>query len=232
MEEENKSPESTESELVKKFRDIGLDLWGARPAGTAYGETGRQAAPCAQEPAKPVSKEKTESKKNTASIDALWKIADEIVDWTEVLSHEVSPDGLTSQRMWNFFRRMAEKVLQGDTGAYAEVLTTVNPVGDLTGFTDGIRLRVPGADRVEAVFEASDAYLKQDKEKYLCALSVRIARDLLACLPVSEVGVTARKGETTLLEVTYPREKMNKRNFSFLDPTDLTQECGGWCENL
>ena len=50
--------------------------------------------------------------------------------------------------------------------------------------------------------------------------------DLLACLQVSEVGVKAMKDGEVLLEVTYSREALMHRNFSFLDPVKLTEECG------
>lgn len=226
MAEENKTPETEENEFAKALQHIGADLWGGLNAdiGTKSTEKPRKATGKAA-PATAVK-----AKKKMSGIDSLWKTADETVDWTDALCHATPSDGLTPQRIWNFYHRMAEKVLQGDTAAYAEVLTTSNPLGDLAEYTDGIRLRVPDADRVEAIFEASDSYLDQNRKLYLGALSVRITRDLLACLPVSEVGVTARKGEKILLEATFPREKLSKLNFTFTDPVQLTEECGGVIE--
>ena len=57
-------------------------------------------------------------------------------------------------------------------------------------------------------------------------MGVRIARDLLACLPVSEVHVTASWQGKTVLDAVYRREQLLHRNFSFLDPVRLTEECG------
>ena len=68
--------------------------------------------------------------------------------------------------------------------------------------------------------------MEKNERKYLSAMGVRIARDLLECLPVSEVGVKALQDGRTAMEVTYRREDMMHRNFSFLDPVKLTEDCG------
>ena len=68
--------------------------------------------------------------------------------------------------------------------------------------------------------------MEKDGKKYLSAMGVRIARDLLACLPVTEVKVTATNGTQNAMEVIYTREQLMHRNFRFLDPIRLTEECG------
>ena len=87
-------------------------------------------------------------------------------------------------------------------------------------------MRAPNADRLEAQFTCKPEYLESDGKKYLSAMGVRIARDLMACLPVSEIGVKALADGETVMEVTYTREQMMHRNFSFLDPVAFTEECG------
>lgn len=226
MAEENRSPETEENEFAKVLQHIGADLWSGTPALAGMPDMKKKP----KQTARSASGSTPTAKRKPTGIDTLWKTADETVDWTDALSHEAPSDGLTPQRIWSFYHRMAEKVLQGDIEAYAEVLTTANPLGDLAEYTDGIRLRVPDADRVEAIFETPETVLDQDQRFFLSSLSLRIARDLLACLPVCEVGVTARRGGETLLEVTYPRDKLRKLNFAFLDPIQLTGECGGWKE--
>ena len=156
----------------------------------------------------------------------LFRSADETIDWTDALAHEYPTDGLTNMRLWSFYHKEAEEVLSGNVKAYAEVLRKSNPLGELMAFSKGITMRAPSADRLEAQFNCKPEYLESDGKKYLCAMGVRIARDLLACLPVSEVGVKAVADGETVMEVTYTREQMMHRNFSFLDPVALTEECG------
>ena len=202
------------NELLRKMRAITADLWRESP------DVAAEPKPKAEKPARVVVK------RPEIGISNLWMTADETIDWTDALAHEFPADGLTSVRLWSFYHKQAEAVLSGDTRAYAEVLKKSNPLGELTTFAEGISMRAPDPDRVEAQFNCSRDYLESDGKKYLSAMGVRIARDLLACLPVSEVGVKALQDGRTAMEVTYRREDMMHRNFSFLDPVKLTEDCG------
>jgi len=213
MSEQNNRPVE-ENELLKRMRAIASDLWRESP------DVAAQPKPQAEKPKKVVVKNPE------IGIDNLWMTADETIDWTDALGHEYPEDGLTSPRLWAFYHKQAEAVLAGDTKAYAEVLRKSNPLGELTAFAEGISMRAPDADRVEVTFHCRAEYMEKDKKKYLCAMGVRIARDLLACLPVSEVGVSAVQEGQEAMTVTYRREQMMHRNFSFLDPVKLTEECG------
>lgn len=206
------SPDST-NELLKKMRAITNDLW-------------RESPDVAAEMKEKQNPEKVVLKNPEIGIDNLWMTADETIDWTDALGHEYPTDGLTNMRLWSFYHKEAEEVLNGNVKAYAEVLRKSNPLGELMAFSKGITMRAPSADRLEAQFNCKPEYLESDGKKYLCAMGVRIARDLLACLPVSEVGVKAVADGETVMEVTYTREQMMHRNFSFLDPVALTEECG------
>ena len=214
MNEETNRPADV-NDLLKKMRAITTDLWREQPQ-----DVKAQVKPEAEKPARVVVK------RPEIGISNLWMTADETVDWTDALAHEYPTDGLTSIRLWSFYHKQAEAVLAGDTKAYAEVLKKSNPLGELMTFAEGISMRAPNADRVEAQFNCKKQYLESDGKKYLCAMGVRIARDLLACLPVGEVGVRAVLDGETVMEVTYRREDMMHRNFSFLDPVALTEECG------
>ena len=106
------------------------------------------------------------------------------------------------------------------------MLKKANPLGELTTFAEGISIRASEPGRAEAQFNCRGEYMQENTRKYLSAMGVRIARDLLACLPVDEVGVKAVDQEKTVMEVTFRREQMMHRNFSFLDPVKLAEECG------
>jgi hypothetical protein len=214
MSEDNNRPVDPTNDLLKKMRAITSDLWRESPDVAAEPK---------EKPEKPVQ---VVVKRPEIGIDNLWMTADESVDWTDALAHEYPTDGLTSMRLWNFYHQQAPNILAGNTKAYAEVLRKSNPLGELMAFSKGISMRAPSADRLEAQFTCKPELLKSDGKKYLSAMGVRIARDLLACLPVSEVGVKAVSEGETMMEVTYTREQLMHRNFMFLDPVALTEECG------
>ena len=203
------------SELLKKMRAIASDLWREPPEAVAA------------EPKDPVRQPvRTVVRTSKFGIDNLWMTADETIDWTDALAHEWPADSLTSIAMWKFYHRNAEAVLSGDVNAYADVLRKANPLGELMEYAGDITMRTPDPDRVESAFSAKEEHMEKDAKKYLSAMGVRIARDLLACLPVSEVKVTAKYRNRTAMEVVYRRDQLLHRNFSFLDPVALTEECG------
>ena len=82
--------------------------------------------------------EKADNSLKKPEVNTLWMSVDETIDWTEALIYSAPRDGLTGQKKWQFYRRMAAKVLEGDRDAYVEVLTTLNPLADLTDYVSGL----------------------------------------------------------------------------------------------
>ena len=74
------------------------------------------------------------------------------------------------------------------------------------------------ADVMLATFAVRDDLLDSDGEHYLCGLSLRIARDLFATLPVTHVIVTATQKEQPIKRVDFPRSAMQNARFQFVDP--------------
>ena len=233
-----------QKDFAKKMQAIASDLWGAVSGASGAGPV-KEDAPAARTAPANRNADRGQAGKATLAPDAaknaasdpqealrarlhcLWQTADETIDWTDALGHAVPTDGLTPMHQWRLYHRLAPKVLEGDQEAYVEVLTTTNPLGDLTDFVEGMVLRTPGADRLECRFECRRELMDAEGERYLCALGLRIARDLLATLPVSEVYVEGNLDGRRCLGVTYPRRQLLKRNPIFLDPVAFTRECGG-----
>ena len=160
-------------------------------------------------------------------LNRLWHTVDETVDWTDALGHDRPTDGLTSQRAWDLFHRLAGQVLEGDINAYVEVLTTLNPLGDLREYANGMIIRTPGPERLECSFECLENYLEEDGELYLGSMAIRIARDLFATLPVSEVYVEGNLKGSRRLGVTLRREQLKRNARNIRQPAAFIQECGG-----
>lgn len=146
----------------------------------------------------------------------LWKVADEPIDWTEVVSSPIPTDGLVSAEKWALYRQYADKVLSGDTAAYLGVLKAVDPMGDLAPYTSSLSVATRDADVMLATFAVRDDLLDSDGEHYLCGLSLRIARDLFATLPVTHVIVTATQKEQPIKRVDFPRSAMQNARFQLL----------------
>lgn len=203
---------SREAYAPHPLANIVNDLWGHAAPANAAGPSTTQAVPAQSFP----------------PFEQLWQVADETVDWTEALVREHPADGLTSETLWQFFHENAQAVLDGDVQAYMTVLKAANPLGDLKSYARAYTVRATDADELTCDFEVDPAYLsstESEVRRYLCGVSLRVARDLMALLPVSRVTVHARQDENSLLDVTYPRETLQRVRFSFVDPVALTKEC-------
>lgn len=216
MSEEQNYTSMDQNEFMKRMKAIASDLWGS-------------VAPAEEEKTVPTSqKENTPaaSEKMKAGIQNIWKTADETIDWTDALAHSTPTDGLTGPRMWAFYHKNAQKVLDGDLNTYTEVLQKANPLGELTEFAENITMHAPAPERLESTFVCKKEQLEKNRKLYLAAMGLRIARDLLACLPVEEVSVTGEDEGIAVFSATYTRQQLLHRNFVFTDPVALAKECG------
>ena len=203
---------------------------GAVPERARTPERATEKAPVRREKADPKAKAEPGQKRGTPDaeeLNRLWRSADITVEWTDALGHDRPKDGLTSQREWDLYHRLAPRVLEGEIDAYVEVLTTLNPLGDLREYVNGMIIRTPGADRLECSFECRGEILKEDGQLYLGALAVRIARDLFAALPVSEVYVEGNQDGQRRVGVTFQRAQIGRKQMGFRDPAEYVLECGG-----
>lgn len=211
-----------QKDLMKRMKAIASDLWGSVVPGGEEPDD----LPEANVPEPEVSQEQDAGAQRRADIRSLWKTADETIDWTDALAHSTPTDGLTGIRMWTFYHKHAEKILAGDLDAYTEVLQKANPLGELTEYAESITMQAPSADRLESRFICRSELMEGDRKLYLAAMGLRIARDLLACLPVEEVTVTGEYEGKEVFTVTFTRMQLMHRNFTFVDPVALSEECG------
>ncbi len=198
--------------LLKGMADIVGDLYGEPAPATATLKSAETPAP-----------------KNPPSLppfEALWKTADETIDWTDILVSPTPTDGLTPTDKWALYHRHASGVLAGDTAAYLAVLQAENPMADLTAYVAALDVTTVDADLLRASFAVREDLMEKDAKQYLCGMALRIARDLFAALPVLQVEVTATQGEDALLNVAFTRAQMNKVRFAFIDPVAFVEKCG------
>ena len=195
----------TDRSIDKLLSSVAEDLWGVKPQEPA--------------PAQPSAAPTQTYQPTFPPFEQLWKTADETVDWTEALINADPVDGLTNPQLWRFYHTQAKAVLDGDLHAYAEVLRAGKPLHDLTRYTAAMSIDVNSADKLTARFTPAEAYLQQDARRYLCGMALRIARDLMAILPVTTVRVEA-PGH---LDVTFPRAQLQKVRFTFVDPVAFVE---------
>jgi hypothetical protein len=158
---------------------------------------------------------------------------------------------------WQKLKALSERILQGDIDAYFEVIDEMAPLDDLLEFgsdfefgaNDPTALEVEFKVKSEAVVPRQVLTLtktgklsKKDMTKtqyyelvqdYVCSCSIRIARDIMALLPVEKVVVhavdnildtaTGFSEDKTILSVVFERSRLEPLNFELIDPSDALQ---------
>ncbi|MBR6028491.1 MAG: hypothetical protein IKP40_05315 [Clostridia bacterium] len=227
-------------DLLSNLYSIVNDLWGGsnaqpskpmqpRPLGQnaqakAPAAQAEAAAPAETAPAAPAASAAPKAPAVTP-ITVYWRTADEPLPWTEALIQPLPRDGLTDEKTWRFCHREAEAVLDGDLAAYGRVLETVQPLSDLAPYTAQLQVRVDSADRLSASFSLTPELSQREPVTNLCCCAIRIARDLLAALPATEIRLEGSAGGKRL-NACVRRESLRGVRWGFVEAEALLRELG------
>jgi len=155
---------------------------------------------------------------------------------------------------WKTNREIADKILAGDVQVYSEVINQINPLAELSDIGSDFKFVAHSSKLVEGdlyvhsedvIPNEAKSILKSGKlsvknmtktnyyglyQDYVCGCLLRVARELLALLPVEMVMVTAFSSllntktghfeEQPILSLVIPKETLDNLNFEMIDPSD------------
>ena len=155
---------------------------------------------------------------------------------------------------WEEARDLARRILTGDLEAYEETIRETDPFSDISELGSSISCRAANSRLVEAALrvKAEDvvpsetkSLLKSGKvsvkkmpktkyfelyQDYVCGCVLRVARELMALLPIEMVIVTAwarllnaqtgHMEDHPIVTVTIPRDTLERLNCDLIDPSD------------
>lgn len=156
------------------------------------------------------------------------KVSDEPIDWTEILINPILPEDYDKD-LWNYCYSVASKVLEGDIDTYLKVIQDLNPLDDLHEYGGGFEFDTDSPLKMEVEFNIKSDSIQIDRrsdiyQDYVCSVSIRIARDILALLPVQKVVVHTEDMGKTILSVCFDRKTMNSIKFNFIDTSDIVEK--------
>ena len=61
-------------------------------------------------------------------------------------------------------------------------------------------------------------------QDFICSLSIRIARDMFALLPINHTIIHVVMDYNTVLSVDFDRNTLSKVKYSFIDPSDTVEK--------
>lgn len=164
----------------------------------------------------------------SVSLDDIKKLylkSDEVIDWTELLVSASADDVFMEPETWKFLKSISRKVLSGDIYAYFETIEKMRPVDDLLDYGSDFEFGTDNPNSMEVEFRINEHFMlpnanvigvesyEQIFKEYVCASSIRVARDLFALLPVKYVIVYAKKEDEVVLQARFNRNEVQKINF-------------------
>ena len=160
----------------------------------------------------------------------LYTCCDENVDWTEILVSTSAEELLMDNEIWKFYKSVANRVLAGDIDTYLQVIERVRPLDDLLSYGGDFEFGTDNPNVMEIEFNVMPEdvlgadYNIELLQEYICACSIRVARDIMALLPVSQVNVDTVLDNKTILSVKFDKATMLGVNFkSGIMGTDIVK---------
>ncbi len=173
---------------------------------------------------------------DAASLKSIHKTADDTIDWKAVAASAKAPDAFCSQVMWAYYHSVAADVLKGDIDTYLQLIYEVNPLDDLLGYGSNFEFGTDNPRKMEVEFTVNRELLSHASQTmssfeyndllqdFVCSLSIRVARDMFALLPVQNVIVHAVLDGNTVLSVRFDRDNLAKVKFGMIDPSDTVSK--------
>lgn len=170
------------------------------------------------------------------TLKAIHGVSDDSIDWNKIVDSPVAPDAGYDQRMWSYLYSLAPDVLGGDIDTYLKLISELNPLDDLLDYGDHFEFGTDTADKIEVEFVINPDTLSDARQSmsardyhlllqdYVCSMSLRIARDMFALLPVKNTVVHTVLDDSTIFSVDFDRATLSRINFSFIDPSNTATQ--------
>lgn len=153
------------------------------------------------------------------TIKRIYLYEDAPIDWTELIAGASADELLMDHTVHAYCMQMAPRILSGDVDAYLEVIEQLRPVDDLALYSGDFEFGTDNANYIEVEFSVKlDRVLKNVisddmLEEFISAITVRVARDLFALLPVVKVLVHVENNSNTALSVVFTRNQLSGLSF-------------------
>ena len=166
------------------------------------------------------------------TLKSIHNASDERINWKKI-SESISPEETGySEETWEYLHEAAPDILKGDIDAYLQVIYDVNPLDDLLAYGSNFEFGTDNPSKIEVEFVINDAALQAASQKlserdynnllqdFVCSMTIRIARDMFALLPVKDAIVHVVLADETIFSVDYDEASLSKINFSYIDPSN------------
>ena len=212
---------------------------GKKSKSSSKSKTSDKKADTKKSKAQDTKEEKKITTKKTQSVQidentlkSIHNASDDTVDW-KMLADSISPEGTGyNEESWEYLHEAAPAVLNGNIDTYLQLISDVNPLDDLLDYGSNFEFGTDNPSIIEVEFVINEDALNNAKQSlsdreynnllqdFVCSMSLRIARDMFALLPVKDTVVHVVLDGDTIFSVDYDRASLSKISFSYIDPSN------------
>lgn len=166
------------------------------------------------------------------TLKSIHNTSDEPINWKKLAQAETSEGFSYDEETWAYLHEAAPAILKGDIDTYLQVVFDVNPLDDLLDYGSNFEFGTDNSSKIEVEFVINDEALSDAAQRlnqidynallqdFVCSMSLRIARDMFALLPVKDVIVHTVLGGDTIFSVDFNIDTFSKINFGYIDASN------------
>lgn len=162
--------------------------------------------------------------------DSLYEIygkTDPPILWNDILLGNSAEDLQMDIDTWNYCREIADGISKGDIDTYLEAISELAPLDDLLWYGSDFEFGTDDPNYIETEFIVYPSELLEYGEndalllEYIEAVSLRVARDMLALLPVKTAVVHVTNNNKDLFSGIFERTVVDSLDFTNRNISEL-----------
>lgn len=168
---------------------------------------------------------------NNNDIKEIYTKSDYPIDWTDISISSTPEDIDMDRATWSYCKGMVDRILDGDIDAYLEVIDYLRPVDDLIAYAGDFEFGTDKSNTMSVEYTClTDGILNGRErdplyEEFTNAVAIRIARDLMALLPVSRVNVfIVNENGDSVKDITFTKKFLRKVNYNITTATEIVNQ--------
>lgn len=156
---------------------------------------------------------------NSDMIKEIYTSCDQTILWKDIMLGAGAADLYMNQEKWDYCKCVAEQIINKNVDTYLKIIEDLKPVDDLLLYGGEFDFGTDDGRYIETEFRVFPEEVLEDGvnskllSDYIFSVSLRVARDIMAMLPIEVMIVHAVIDDVTVLSVVFERDILEDIDF-------------------